>query len=148
MARERTCTLVKPDGVEKQLIGTVLSRFEKAGLQLVGLKMLRLSRADAERFYAEHKERPFYPGLIEFMISSPIVASIWEGENAIQVARGVMGATNSPEAEMGTLRREFGTDNRRNLVHGSDSPKSAEREIAFFFKPEELFSYGIEAARF
>jgi nucleoside-diphosphate kinase len=139
--KQRTCTLIKPDGVCKQLTGTVLDRFEKAGLRLVGLKMLRLSRADAERFYAEHKGRPFYLPLIDFMVSAPIVAAVWEGDQAVQKARALMGSTNSPEAQAGTLRRQFGLDNRRNLVHGSDSVLSAEREIAFFFKPEELFHY-------
>jgi nucleoside-diphosphate kinase len=141
MAVERTLTLVKPDGVTKRLAGTVIDRFEKAGLQLAALKMLRLSQPDAERFYAEHKGRPFYGPLMEFMTSAPIVAMVWSGEGAIQKARGLMGATNSQEAAAGTLRKQFGEDNRKNLVHGSDSPASAEREIAFFFKPNELFQY-------
>jgi nucleoside-diphosphate kinase len=141
MSVERTLTLVKPDGVCKDLSGTVLERFEKAGLRLVGLKMLRLSRADAERFYAEHKGKPFYEPLIEFMSAAPIVAAVWEAPGAIAKAREQMGSTNSSEAKEGTLRRQYGTDNRYNLVHGSDSPKSAEREVAFFFKPEELFHY-------
>ncbi len=138
---ERTLTLVKPDGVCKSLTGTVLARFEAAGLHLVGARMLRLSRADAERFYAEHKGKPFYKPLMEFMTSAPILASVWEAEGAIQKARGLMGATNSKEAEAGTLRKQYGQDNRYNLVHGSDSPVSAAREIAFFFKPEELYHY-------
>jgi nucleoside-diphosphate kinase len=141
MAVERTCTLVKPDGVCKRVVGTVLDRFEKSGLRLIGLKMVHLSPAVAERFYAEHKGKPFYEPLITFMISAPIVAAIWEGDGAIQKARSLMGSTNSPEAQAGTLRRQFGLDNRRNLVHGSDSPASAEREIAFFFKPDELYHY-------
>ena len=140
-AVERTCTLIKPDGVGKHLIGTIIERFEKAGLQLVGLKMLRLSRADAERFYGEHKGQVFYGPLVQFMISAPIVAAIWQGPAAIKQARALMGSTNSPEAQPGTLRKQFGVDNRRNLVHGSDSSTSAEREIAFFFKPEELYTY-------
>jgi nucleoside-diphosphate kinase len=147
MAVERTLNLVKPDGVCKQLVGTVIERFEQGGLKLAGMKMVRLSRADAERFYAEHKERPFYPGLINFMISAPIIAAVWEGEGAIQKARALMGSTNSTEAQPGTLRRQFGVDNRYNLVHGSDSPTSAEREIRFFFQPEELFSYTTDAWR-
>jgi nucleoside-diphosphate kinase len=139
---ERTLVLVKPDGVGKRLIGTVLQRFEEAELKLVGLKMLRLSKDRAEDFYEEHRGRPFYEPLVEFMTSGPIVAAVWEGYGAIAKARSLMGATNSPEAEPGTLRRQFGTDNRRNLVHGSDSPASAEREISFFFKLEELITYG------
>jgi nucleoside-diphosphate kinase len=142
MPNERTLTLVKPDGTEKHLTGVVLERYESAGLQLAGLKMLRLSRSQAENFYKEHKGKPFYEPLIEFMISAPIVAAVWEGENAIALVRQLMGATNSKEAKPGTLRKQFGTDNRQNLVHGSDSPASAEREIQFFFKSEEIFHYG------
>src|SRR5438552_1754560 len=138
MAVERTLNLVKPDGFRKKLVGTVLDRFERAGLDLVGLKLLQVSKPDAERFYAEHKGKPFYEPLIHFMVSAPIVASVWEGESAIQKVRELMGATNSPDAAAGTLRKQHGTDNRQNLVHGSDSPASAEREIAFFFKHEEL----------
>ncbi|SRR5258708_5743292 len=141
MTAERTLTLVKPDGVCKRLTGTILERFETAGLWLIGLKMTRLSREQAERFYAEHSGKPFFGPLIDFMVSAPIVAAVWEGDNAIDKARGLMGATNSPEAAPGTLRRQYGVDNRRNLVHGSDSSKSAEREIAFFFQPEEIFHY-------
>jgi nucleoside-diphosphate kinase len=140
---ERTLTLVKPDGVCKQLSGTVLDRFERAGLQLIALKMVKLSVGDAERFYAEHKGKPFYGPLMDFMTSAPIVAAVWEGPGAVARVREQMGATNSAQAQEGTLRRQYGTDNRYNLVHGSDSPKSAEREIAFFFKPEELFKYAV-----
>ena len=122
MTLERTLTLVKPDGFCKQLAGTILDRFQSAGLRLMGLKMLRLPRADAERFYAEHKGRPFYEPLIEFMVSAPIVAAVWEGDQALSRRRvRLMGATNSPEAAAGTLRRQYGVDNRYNLVHGSDS---------------------------
>src|SRR5690349_5408427 len=135
MAAERTLTLVKPDGVTKRLSGTVLQRFEQAGLRLAALKMVRLAKTDAERFYAEHKGRPFYEPLMDFMTSAPIVAAVWEGEGAIQKARSLMGATNSPEAAAGTLRKQYGEDNRKNLVHGSDSTASAAREIQFFFKP-------------
>ena len=138
---ERTCVLIKPDGVCKKLVGTILARFEKAGLQLAGLKMARLSRAQAESFYREHKGKPFYAPLIDFMTSAPIVAVIWQGEGAVQKARSLMGATDSRQAQPGTLRREYGLDNRRNLVHGSDSAQSAAREAVFFFKPEELFDY-------
>lgn len=139
---ERTCVLVKPDGVCKNLVGTVVGRFAGAGLQLRGLKMLKLSRSQAEAFYKEHAGKPFYEPLVRFMTSAPIVACAWEGPDAVKTARGLMGATNSQEAAPGTLRREHGTNNRFNLVHGSDSPTSAEREIAFFFTAQELFSYG------
>ena len=138
---ERTCVLVKPDGVCKNVVGPILARFSQAGLHLRGMKMLRLSRALAEKFYAEHQGKPFYEPLVTFMTSAPIVATVWEGDGAVAKARSLMGATNSTEAAPGTLRREFGTNNRYNVVHGSDSTVSAEREIPFYFKPDELFSY-------
>ena len=138
---EKTCILVKPDAVCKNLVGAVLSRFAQAGLHLRALKMLKISSAQAEAFYQEHKGKPFYEPLIRFMTAAPIVATIWEGQEAIIKARSVMGATNSPEAAPGTLRREFGTNNRYNVVHGSDSQASAKRELEFFFKPEEVFMY-------
>jgi nucleoside-diphosphate kinase len=139
---ERTCILVKPDGVAKRRSGTVIDRLERAGLRLVGLKMLKLTRGQAESFYREHHGKPFYEPLIQFMTSGPILATAWEGVDAIQAARGLMGATNSTQAAPGTLRKEHGTDNRYNLVHGSDSPASAAREIAYFFATSELFDYG------
>jgi nucleoside-diphosphate kinase len=139
---EQTCILVKPDGVCKNIVGTVLARFTQAGLHLRGLRMLKLSMAQAEEFYKEHKGKPFYEPLVAFMTSAPIVATVWDGAGAIAKARAVMGATNSPQADPGTIRREFGTNNRYNVVHGSDSPASAQREIGFFFKADELYSYG------
>ncbi len=138
---ERTCILVKPDAVCKNLPGTVLARFAQAGLELRAAKMIKLSTAQAEQFYGEHKGKPFYEPLIRFMTSAPIVATVWEGEGAIAKARAVMGATNSPEAAPGTIRKEFGSNNRYNVVHGSDSPAAAAREVKFFFKPEEIFTY-------
>jgi nucleoside-diphosphate kinase len=138
---EKTCILIKPDSVCKNIVGTVLDRFSKTGLHLRGLKMLKLSAAQAQEFYKEHKGKPFYEPLVRFMTSAPIVATAWEGEDAIAKARSVMGATNSPDAVPGTLRREFGTNNRYNVVHGSDSAASAEREITFFFNTNELYSY-------
>jgi len=141
---EQTCILVKPDGVCKNVVGKVVSRFAEAGLQLRGLKMLKLSPQQAEQFYQEHKGKTFYEPLVRFMTSAPIVATVWEGAGAIAKARSVMGATNSPDAAPGTLRREFGTNNRYNVVHGSDSPASAAREITFFFKPDELHTYGAD----
>ncbi len=138
---EQTCVLVKPDGVSKNVVGPIVARFSQAGLLLRGLKMMRLSMPQAEDFYKEHKGKPFYDGLIKFMTSAPIVAMVWEAEGAITKARSVMGATNSTEAAPGTIRREFGTNNRYNVVHGSDSPASAVREVGFFFKPEEIYQY-------
>src|SRR5580698_8743439 len=135
---EQTCVLVKPDGVCKNVAGAVLARFSQAGLVPRALKMIKLSPTQAEEFYGEHKGKPFYEPLVQFMTSAPIVATVWEAEGAIAKARSIMGATNSLEAVPGTLRREFGTNNRYNLVHGSDSPASAEREVRFFFKPEEM----------
>lgn len=139
---ERTLVLVKPDGVCRRRIGKAVDRFEQAGLRLAGLKMTRLSKERAQSFYQEHVGKPFFPGLLTFMTSAPIVAMAWEGAEAVKAARGLMGATDSQKAEPGTLRREFGTDNRYNFVHGSDSPASAAREIAFFFSPDELQTYG------
>jgi nucleoside-diphosphate kinase len=141
---ERTCVLVKPDGVGLKRVGSVVDRFERAGLSLRGLKMIRLSRTDAEAFYKEHQGKGFFEGLLAFMTAAPIVAMVWEGDKAITTVRSLMGATNSQAADSGTLRRDFGTDNRYNLVHGSDSPASAEREIQFFFKTGELFAYAAE----
>lgn len=138
---EKTCILVKPDGVCKNVVGTILSRFSQIGLSLRAAKMIKLSAAQAEQFYGEHKGKPFYEPLIRFMTAAPITATVWEGEGAIAKARSVMGSTNSTEAAPGTIRREFGTNNRYNVVHGSDSPAAADREVQFFFKPEEIFTY-------
>ncbi len=135
---ERTCVLVKPDGVRKNLIGTVLARFEKEGLVLIGLKMLPPSKDFIGQFYGEHQGKPFYPALIEFMTSGPIVACIWEGEGAIARVRAINGATDSKKAEPGTLRNLYGTDGRVNLVHASDSVASAQREIGLIFKETEI----------
>lgn len=142
MGVERTCVLVKPDGVCNRHIGKVIDRMESAGLKVVGLKLTRLTQERAESFYGEHKGKPFYGPLVSFMTAAPIVAIAWEGPSAVKTARQLMGATDSKKAEPGTLRREYGTDNRYNFVHGSDSPESATREIQFFFKPDELFAYG------
>ena len=138
---EQTCILVKPDGVCKNIVGKVIARFAETGLRLRALKMLKLSPEQAEQFYQDHKGKPFYEPLVRFMTSAPIVATVWEGADAISKARSVMGATNSSEAAPGTIRREFGTNNRYNVVHGSDSPASSKREIGFFFETNELYSY-------
>lgn len=138
MAIERTLSIVKPDAVEKNLIGKILSRFEKAGLKPVAVKMLHLSRPQAEGFYAEHRERPFFGELVDFMTSGPVVVQVLEGENAIALNRQIMGATNPENAEEGTIRKDFAESTGRNAVHGSDSEQSAAREIAYFFEPGEI----------
>lgn len=133
MAVERTLSIIKPDGVEKNLIGECLRRFEKAGLKIVGIKMLRLTRKQAEEFYAVHRGKPFYEPLVAYMISGPVVASVLEGENAIQKNRDVMGATDPKKAAPGTIRRDFAQSIDANVVHGSDGPETARTEIKFFF---------------
>ena len=138
MAVERTLSIVKPDAVGKNVIGKIYSRFETNGLRIVASKMLRLSDEVAGGFYAEHKERPFFPALIEFMTSGPVVVQVLEGENAIALNRELMGATNPQEAEAGTIRADFAESIDANAVHGSDSPASAEREVAYFFASSEI----------
>ncbi|WP_027858289.1 nucleoside-diphosphate kinase [Marinobacterium jannaschii] len=133
MAIERTLSIIKPDAVAKNVIGEIETRFEKAGLKLVEMQMKQLSKADAEGFYAEHKERPFFADLVAFMTSGPVVVQVLEGENAIAANRDLMGATNPKEAAEGTIRRDFAESIDANAVHGSDSAASAEREIAYFF---------------
>jgi nucleoside-diphosphate kinase len=138
MAVERTLSIVKPDAVGKNVIGKIYSRFEDAGLTIVAAKMLRLSEAVAGGFYAEHKERPFYNDLVAFMTSGPVVVQVLEGENAIAKNRELMGATNPQEADAGTIRADFAQSIDANAVHGSDSPASAEREIAYFFAASDI----------
>jgi nucleoside-diphosphate kinase len=133
MAVERTLSIIKPDAVAKNVIGEIVSRFEKAGLKVVAMQMKQLSKADAEGFYAEHKERPFFADLVAFMTSGPVVVQVLEGENAIALNRELMGATNPQEAAEGTIRRDFAESIDANAVHGSDSADSAAREIAYFF---------------
>jgi nucleoside-diphosphate kinase len=130
---EKTLAIIKPDAVKKRVIGRIIQRIEDEGFNILGLKMLKLSLEEAKKFYAVHKEKPFYEGLTEFMSSGPIVVLLLEGEQAIKHWREVMGATNPAEARPGTLRREFGFSIERNAVHGSDSPQTAEAEIKFFF---------------
>ena len=137
MALEQTLSLIKPDGVARGLVGEVIGRFEKAGLNLKAMKMLHLTLAQARAFYEVHKERPFYDSLTTFMSSGPIVAMILEGENAIQVNRDLMGATDYRKAAPGTIRADFARDVEANIVHGSDAPDSATAEIAFFFNALE-----------
>ena len=138
MAVERTLSIIKPDAVKKNAIGQIIARFEKAGLRVIAARMMHLSRAEAEGFYAVHKERPFFGELVDFMISGPVVVQVLEGENAMQRNRDIMGATNPANAEPGTIRKELAESIEANTVHGSDSDENAAIEIAFFFKPEEI----------
>ncbi|RDV84658.1 nucleoside-diphosphate kinase [Ammonifex thiophilus] len=138
---ERTFVMVKPDGVQRGLVGEIISRLEKRGYKLVGLKMLRLTPEMAERHYAEHRGKPFFPGLISYITSGPVVAMVWEGKNVVAAVREMMGATDPQKALPGTIRGTYGIDIGRNVVHGSDSPATAEREINLFFSPEELVAY-------
>jgi nucleoside-diphosphate kinase len=135
---ERTLSIIKPDAVAKGVIGKILDRFESNGLKLVATRKMQLSRADAEAFYAVHAERPFFNDLVDFMISGPVVVSVLEGENAMQINRDLMGATNPKEAEVGTIRADFAENIDANAVHGSDSVENAAVEIAFFFSQREL----------
>jgi len=136
---ERTLSIIKPDAVGRGIIGEILTRFEAAGLKIVAAKLLRLSRKQAQGFYAVHKERPFYSSLTEYMSSGPVLVAVLEGEGAIAKNREIMGATDPAKAAPGTVRREWGRDVERNAVHGSDGPETAAWEIAFFFKPDEIF---------
>jgi nucleoside-diphosphate kinase len=138
MALERTLSIVKPDAVAKDIIGKIYSRFEEGGLRVVAAKMLHLSREQAERFYAVHRERPFFSELVEFMISGPIMVQVLEGEGAIARNRDIMGATNPKEAEPGTIRADLADSVEENAVHGSDAPETAAQEIAFFFREDEI----------
>jgi nucleoside-diphosphate kinase len=136
---EKTLVLVKPDGVQRGLTGEIINRFERKGLRLVALKMLRFDRALSRRHYADHVEKDFYPPLEDFIVSGPCVAMIIEGPDAIALVRLMMGATSHLGAQAGTIRGDFSTSNRLNLVHGSDCPESAAREIGIFFKNEEIY---------
>ena len=140
MSVERTLSIIKPDAVAKNVTGQINSRFEAAGLQIVAQKMLRLSDELAGGFYAEHKERPFYPDLVAFMTSGPVVVQVLEGEGAILKNRELMGATNPADADAGTIRADFAKSIDANAVHGSDSPASAAREISYFFASSDLCS--------
>lgn len=141
MAVERTLFLVKPDAVQRGLAGEIIKRLESRGLKIVGLKLMQVSRATAEKHYGEHKGKPFFEGLVSFITSSPIVAAVFEGTNAIEIVRATNGATNPLKAAPGTVRADFGLEMGRNLVHASDSPESAAREIKIFFKPAELIDW-------
>ncbi len=138
---ERTLVLVKPDAMQRGLAGEVISRLERRGLRIVGLKLMQVSRALAERHYGEHQGKGFYAGLIDYITSAPVVAAVFEGANAIEAARQAMGATNPLRAAPGTIRGDLGLETGRNLVHGSDGPESAAREVALFFQPHELVGW-------
>lgn len=138
---QRSFVLVKPDGVQRGLVGEVIRRFEARGLKLVGLKMVRVTQDLAATYYAEHKDKAFYDGLLRYVTSGPAVAMVVEGEGAVAVVRKMMGATDPAEAEPGTIRADHALTIARNVLHGSDSPESAEREIGLFFSPEELHAY-------
>jgi nucleoside-diphosphate kinase len=138
---ERTLVLVKPDGVQRLLVGRVLQRYEDRGLKLVGLKLVKVDRALAEAHYAVHRERPFFGSLVEFITSSPLVAAVFEGPNAIALVRAINGATRPHEADPGTIRGDFALETAQNLVHASDSPENAAAEVALWFAADELLAY-------
>lgn len=141
MAIERTLVIIKPDGVQRNLVGEVLRRFESRGLRIAALKLMQIPRATAEDHYAEHKGKGFYEGTVSYMTSAPVVVFVLEGPDAIVASRATMGATNPLNAQPGTIRADYGINISRNIIHGSDKPETAEREIQLYFKPEEVISY-------
>lgn len=138
---ERTFLMIKPDGVQRGLVGEIIKRYETKGFTLVGLKLLSVSRDLAEKHYAVHKERPFFAGLVDFITSGPVVAMVWEGEGVIAAARKMIGATKPLDAEPGTIRGDFGVTVGRNIIHGSDAPETAKEEIALWFSDSELAAW-------
>ena len=138
---EQTLVLVKPDGVQRGLTGEIVGRLERRGLKLVAMKLMQVDDALAHRHYGEHVDRPFFAGLVSFITSGPVVAMAWEANNAVEIVRSTMGVTNPANAAPGTIRGDLGVDIGRNLIHGSDSPESAARELALFFQPGEILSY-------
>lgn len=140
MSVERTLSIIKPDAVAKNVIGQIVSRFEAKGLKVIAARLIQLSRADAERFYAVHSARPFFKDLVDFMISGPVFVQALEGENAIQTNRDLMGATDPKKAEKGTIRADFADSIDANAVHGSDAPETAANEVAFFFPGMNVYS--------
>jgi len=138
---ERTLIILKPDAVQRGLCGEILSRFERKGLQIVGIKLMQIPASLAETHYEPHKGKPFYPGLVKFMTSSPVIVLALKGKDAITIARKMMGATFGSKAEPGTIRGDLGVSNSFNLIHGSDSPEAAARELGLFFKPDELLDW-------
>jgi nucleoside-diphosphate kinase len=144
---QRTLLLVKPDGVQRQLVGRVIARFEERGLKIVGLKLVQVDRALAEQHYAVHREKPFFRGLVDFITSGPLVAAALEGPNAIAIVRAMNGATRPHEAAPGSIRGDLAVETAQNLVHASDSPENADAELALWFRSEELLSYEREIDR-
>jgi nucleoside-diphosphate kinase len=138
---ERTFLMIKPDGVQRNLVGEVIRRLESKGFTLVGLKLMSVSRELAEQHYDVHKERPFFPGLVDFITSSPVVAMVWQGDGVVASARKIIGATNPLNAEPGTIRGDYGVSVGRNLIHGSDAIETAQREIGLWFKDDELVNW-------
>ena len=138
---ERTFLAIKPDGVQRKLVGEIIRRFEAKGFTLVGLKLMSVSRELAETHYGVHREKPFFPGLVNFITSGPVVAMVWEGKGVIASARKIIGATNPLNSEPGTIRGDFGVDVGRNIIHGSDAPETAAQEIQLWFKDEELVAW-------
>ena len=141
MPLERTLVIFKPDCVQRRLVGTILRRFEAKGLRLAALKLMQVDRALGERHYAEHRERPFFPGLIDFITSGPVVVGVLAGPDAITVVRTLLGKTNGAEADPGTIRGDFSISKQNNLIHGSDGPEAAEREIALWFGAGDVLDY-------
>ncbi|ERI08362.1 nucleoside-diphosphate kinase [Aneurinibacillus aneurinilyticus] len=141
MAKQRTFIMAKPDAVQRNLIGDIMQRFERKGFHLIGAKLMNVPRELAEEHYAEHKEKPFFGELVDFITSGAVFAMVWEGENVIATARNMMGKTNPAEAAPGTIRGDFGISMGMNIIHGSDAPETAEREIALWFKDTELHVY-------
>ena len=139
---EQTLVLVKPDGVQRGLVGEIVGRLERRGLKLVAMKLMQVDESLAHRHYGEHVDRPFFAGLVSFITSGPVVAMAWEANNAVEIVRNTMGVTNPTNAAPGTIRGDLGVDIGRNLIHGSDSAESAARELSLFFEPQEILSYG------
>lgn len=144
---ERTLILIKPDGVQRGLMGEIIGRFERRGLRLAGMKFMQVPLELASKHYAEHEGKSFYAGLISYIQSGPVVAMVWEGPNAVALARQLMGKTKPVEAEVGTIRADLAVDVGRNLVHGSDKPETGEREVALWFTPEELVTWSRDVDR-
>ena len=144
---ERTLVLIKPDAMQRGLAGEILSRLERRGLRIVALRLFQMDEAMARRHYAEHEGKPIYEGLISYITACPIIAAVFEGSGAVEVVRKTIGVTNPAEAEPGTIRGDLALETGRNLIHGSDSPQSAKREIALFFREEELHSYARDVDR-
>ncbi len=148
MTVEKTFIMIKPDGIQREIAGEIISRFERKGLKLLGMKMMKLTREKAEKHYAEHLGKGFYDELISFITSGPVIASVWEGVNAVQIVRKVVGATSPDKAEPGTIRGDFVLCTSFNVVHASDSTETAKREITLFFDESEIYNYSLKIKDF